>query len=134
MNSKVLISLVNLKFYDTQDAARRSLEGMFKGKKDILASFDSGSGRGSGGGGKKVTGGGPTDLPSSSASTVRPGMDRASSSAASLHLGGISGTPPEASARGKTDDDDDEDVPLGILQAHGFPSSSRPPTRQPFTE
>lgn len=31
---------------------------MFKGKKDILASFDSGSGGGSGGGGKKVTGGG----------------------------------------------------------------------------
>ena len=27
-------------------------------------------------------------------------------------------------------DDDDEDVPLGILQAHGFPTGGRPPTRQ----
>ncbi len=30
---------------------------------------------------------------------------------------------------GVTDEDDDEDVPLGILQAHGFPSRNRPPTR-----
>lgn len=84
---------------------------------------------------KKVTGGGPADLPSSSASTVRPPMDQRSSSASvnggvGLHFGGIGGAPPEATVRGKEDDDDDDDVPLGILQAHGFPSSSRPPTRQ----
>ncbi|KAJ6445747.1 nucleotide exchange factor SIL1 [Purpureocillium lavendulum] len=30
---------------------------------------------------------------------------------------------------GVSDEDDDEDVPLGILQAHGFPAKNRPPTR-----
>lgn len=84
---------------------------------------------------KKVTGGGPTDLPSSSASTVRPSMERGSSAppaagGVGLHFGGIGGTPPTETVKGKEDDGDDEDVPLGILQAHGFPSSSRPPTRQ----
>lgn len=80
---------------------------------------------------KKVTGGGPTDLPSSSASTVRPSMDRGASApaASGLHFGGIGGTPPADSVRGKPSDDEDDDVPLGILQAHGFPTSSRPPTR-----
>jgi hypothetical protein len=76
---------------------------------------------------KKVTGGGPTDLPSS-ASTIKPSMERGPNGG--IHLGGIGGAPPEPAARGKQDDNDDEDVPLGILQAHGFPSSSRPPTRQ----
>ncbi|KAK5173686.1 uncharacterized protein LTR77_002367 [Saxophila tyrrhenica] len=79
---------------------------------------------------KKVTGGGPADLPSA----ARPSMDRAAASAPAaaglLHFGGIGGQPPPDSVRGKQTDDDDEDVPLGILQAHGFPSSSRPPTRQ----
>lgn len=78
---------------------------------------------------KKVTGGGPTDLPSSS---MRPSLDRSSRSApagSALHLGGIGGTPPPETLRGKqiTEEDDDE-VPLGILQAHGFPSVNRPPT------
>jgi hypothetical protein len=79
---------------------------------------------------KKVTGGGPSDLPSA----ARPSLDRAAASAPAapgiLHLGGISGQQPEQAARGKDTNDDDEDVPLGILQAHGFPSASRPPTRQ----
>ncbi|KAF2168860.1 hypothetical protein M409DRAFT_52860 [Zasmidium cellare ATCC 36951] len=84
---------------------------------------------------KKVTGGGPTDLPSSSASTVRPSMERGSSAppaagGVGLHFGGIGGTPPTETLKGKDDDGDDDDVPLGILQAHGFPSGSRPPTRQ----
>ncbi|PIA90578.1 hypothetical protein CB0940_11291 [Cercospora beticola] len=79
---------------------------------------------------KKVTGGGPTDLPSSGASTVRPSMDRGSSTPGGiLHFGGIGGQPPEASIRGRQDEDEDEDVPLGILQAHNFPGSGRPPTR-----
>jgi hypothetical protein len=30
---------------------------------------------------------------------------------------------------GKSSDDEDEDVPLGILAAHGFPNKNRPPTR-----
>ncbi|SMQ52619.1 unnamed protein product [Zymoseptoria tritici ST99CH_1A5] len=71
---------------------------------------------------KKVTGGGPTDLPGN-----RPVNDRGYSAPA-LHLGGIGGTPPTESMRGQHSGDDDEDVPLGILQAHGFPSANRPPT------
>lgn len=72
---------------------------------------------------KKVTGGGPSDLPS------RPGLDRNSQSAPGLYMGGMNGAPPTDSFRAKPDDDDDDDVPLGILQAHGFPNGSRPPTR-----
>ena len=77
---------------------------------------------------KKVTGGGPGDLPS----VARPSLDRAIASAPSglLHLGGIGGQPPPESVRGKPAEDDDEDVPLGILQAHGFPSAGRPPVTQ----
>ena len=77
---------------------------------------------------KKVTGGGPTDLPSMS----RPSLDRAANSAPSglLHMGGVGGQQPPESVRGKQAEDDDEDVPLGILQAHGFPGAGRPPTRQ----
>ena len=77
---------------------------------------------------KKVTGGGPGDLPTVS----RPSLDRATASAPSglVHLGGIGGQPPAEAVRGKQTEDDDEDVPLGILQAHGFLGSGRPPTRQ----
>ena len=72
---------------------------------------------------KKVTGGGPSDLPSN-----RPGMERAQQSASGFYLGGIGGPPPPDAVRGKqSGDDDDDEVPLGILQAHGFPSGSRPP-------
>lgn len=76
---------------------------------------------------KKVTGGGPSDLPAN-----RPGMDRAPQSASGnsgFYLGGIGGPPPPDTIRGKQSDDDDDEVPLGILQAHGFPSGSRPPTQ-----
>lgn len=75
---------------------------------------------------KKVTGGGPTDLPSSGAS-ARPSNDRSASSASGFYFGGISGTPPAETVKGNQTGDDD-DVPLGILQAHGFPSANRPPT------
>jgi len=74
---------------------------------------------------KKVTGGGPTDLPSSGA-TGRPTNDRSASSASGFYFGGISGTPPTETVRGNQNGDD-EDVPLGILQAHGFPGANRPP-------
>ncbi|KAF2766015.1 hypothetical protein EJ03DRAFT_330514 [Teratosphaeria nubilosa] len=79
---------------------------------------------------KKVTGGGPADLPSGAAPT-RPSMDHHSHSAPAgsvLHFGGISGSPPTDAVRGKQTEDDDDDVPLGVLQAHGFPSAARPPT------
>lgn len=35
----------------------------------------------------------------------------------------------DKSASGKSSEDDDEEVPLGILAAHGFPNRNRPPTR-----
>ena len=78
----------------------------------------------------KSSGGGPTDLPA----TPRPGTDRnftnatLSSGMGGLHLGGVDGKPPPDTVRGKAVDDEDEDVPLGILQAHGFPGANRPPT------
>ncbi|KAI7223538.1 hypothetical protein KC333_g422 [Hortaea werneckii] len=78
---------------------------------------------------KKVTGGGPSALPN-----ARPSLDRNSQSAPpgstnGLHMGGIGGNPPTESIRGKPEADEDDDVPLGILQAHGFPNAGRPPTR-----
>ena len=72
---------------------------------------------------KKVTGGGPSDLPPA----ARPPTDRATGMG--LHFGGMGGTPPMDAIRGRASEDEDEDVPLGVLQAHGFPSSGRPPTR-----
>ena len=73
----------------------------------------------------KVTGEQPSDLPS-----VRPGLDRTSQSVPNLPNRSETPTfsfdkPTEA---GKNSDDEDEDVPLGVLAAHGFPSKTRPPT------
>lgn len=62
---------------------------------------------------------------------IRPTVDRASSSTPNLTarmstLGVLAENP----VSGKSSDgDDDEDVPLGILAAHGFPNKNRPPTR-----
>jgi len=73
----------------------------------------------------KVTGEQPPDLP-----TVRPGMDRSSMSAP--NLANRSDTPTysfdKPTEAGKNSEDEDEDVPLGVLAAHGFPSKNRPPT------
>lgn len=76
---------------------------------------------------KKVTGGGPSDLPAS-VSSIRPSNDRSASSSSGFHFGGISGTPPAETVRGKHTGEEDEDVPLGILAAHNFPGANRPPT------
>ena len=51
-----------------------------------------------------------TPIMSSRMSTVNLGVDKPTDS-------------------GRASDDEDEDVPLGILAAHGFPSKNRPPTR-----
>ena len=84
---------------------------------------------------KKVTGGGPADLPSSGS---RPAYDRSSSSApatsSGLYLGGTGGQPPVQAVQTPQASVDDEDVPLGILQAHGFPNAGRPPLRSGSTE
>jgi hypothetical protein len=37
--------------------------------------------------------------------------------------------PPMANGKSSGEEDEDEDVPLGILAAHGFPNKNRPPTR-----
>ena len=75
----------------------------------------------------KVTGEQPSDLPGVQ---LRPSMDRSNMSAPNLT--NRSSTPTfsfdKPSEPSKTSDDEDEDVPLGVLAAHGFPSKTRPPT------
>ena len=76
----------------------------------------------------KVTGEKPTDLPSQS--QPRIALARASFSSPNLTAGGSSinlgnGKPVQGV---RNSDDEDEDIPLGILAAHGFPSKSRSPT------
>ncbi|KAE8144775.1 hypothetical protein BDV25DRAFT_86121 [Aspergillus avenaceus] len=64
----------------------------------------------------------------SPAPTLRPEVDRASNSAPNLTV-----TPLNAGNRsgsGKSSDgDEDDEIPLGILAAHGFPNRNRPPSR-----
>ncbi|OBW68593.1 MAG: Uncharacterized protein AUREO_013250 [Aureobasidium pullulans] len=69
---------------------------------------------------KKVSGGNPSELPSQNG---RPSLDRASYSAPGLtrDFSNVS--------LGAEQEEEDDEVPLGILQAHGFPSKGRPPTR-----
>lgn len=74
---------------------------------------------------KKVTGGQGIDLPAQ-----RPGLERMSYSApsgsmSSMQLG--AGYAMDAAAGA----DEDDDVPLGVLQAHGFPSKNRAPSQMP---
>lgn len=71
---------------------------------------------------KKVSGGNPLDLPSQG---IRPSLDRAAYSAPGL-VQSMSGMALDADNNGE---DEDDDVPLGILQAHGFPNKNRPPVR-----
>ncbi|KAM0564016.1 hypothetical protein ACHAPJ_000224 [Fusarium lateritium] len=55
----------------------------------------------------------------------RPGL-ASSMSAPQLHL---MKTPSPGPPVGGSDEDDDEEVPLAILQAHGFPNKNKPPAR-----
>jgi len=68
----------------------------------------------------KMTGEQPSDLPSVQ---LRPAMERASMSTPNLQ--DRSNT---LSINFDKSDEEDEDVPLGVLAAHGFPSKNRPPT------
>src|SRR5438045_7798424 len=69
---------------------------------------------------KKVTGEQSQSLPSS-----RPSLgDRASQSAPTLMALTLGDE-----KRPEDDAEEDEDVPLAILQAHGFPNKNRPPTQ-----
>ncbi|KAK2593387.1 hypothetical protein QQS21_008918 [Conoideocrella luteorostrata] len=44
-------------------------------------------------------------------------------------LGHLKAPSPDPAATGPSSEEEDEDVPLAILQAHGFPHKNRPPTR-----
>ena len=71
----------------------------------------------------KVTGEQPSELPN-----LRPDLPKAQSTPA---LTGRSQTPTfsfDKPPGGKASDDEDDEVPLGILAAHGFPNKARPPT------
>ncbi|KAJ5732017.1 hypothetical protein N7493_003498 [Penicillium malachiteum] len=77
---------------------------------------------------QKVTG---QQSPSPSPS-LRPVMSGASNSTpnlimnrSSVHLSSTG----EKSSSGKSNEDEDDEVPLAILAAHGFPNRNRPPTR-----
>ena len=74
----------------------------------------------------KMTGEQPSDLPDIG---IRPGLERTSMSAPNVGLRGPTPTfsIDKASASGKASDEEDEDVPLGVLAAHGFPNKNRPP-------
>ncbi|KAF9883196.1 hypothetical protein FE257_003883 [Aspergillus nanangensis] len=64
----------------------------------------------------------------SPAPSLRPDMERASNSAPNLTVQSINAG--NRSGSGKSSDgDEDEEIPLGILAAHGFPSRNRPPSR-----
>ena len=76
----------------------------------------------------KVTGEQPSDLPSNANS--RPTLDRAAMSSPNLSnrvSTNFNLNTEKPTQQGKTSDDEDEDVPLGILAAHGFPTKNRPP-------
>ncbi|KAK5133639.1 hypothetical protein LTR08_007493 [Meristemomyces frigidus] len=77
---------------------------------------------------KATTGGAPPDV----TNAIRPSLNEHTHSAPAssvLYLGGIGDPPPSDTLQGKPEDDSDDDVPLGVLQAHGFPNGGRPPTR-----
>ncbi|KAI5850087.1 hypothetical protein BZA05DRAFT_338758 [Tricharina praecox] len=65
----------------------------------------------------KISGSDPSDIPF---------MNRGSMSTSALPLHG--GMDPGSSGK-NSDEEEDDEVPLAILLAHGFPSKNRPPTR-----
>lgn len=70
----------------------------------------------------KVTGEQPSDLPS-----LRPGVEKSHTAPVGrAHTPTFTlDRPPGSKA---SDDEEDDEVPLGILAAHGFPAKNRPPT------
>ena len=75
----------------------------------------------------KVTGEQPSSLTGSG--QTRPHIDRTSLSTPNLgsRMSTMSLAVGKSVQPGKASDDEDEDIPLGILAAHGFPSKDRPP-------
>ena len=75
----------------------------------------------------KVTGEQPSTMTGSG--QQRPHIDRTSLSTPNLgsRMSTMSEVVSKSANAGKASDDEDEDIPLGILAAHGFPSKDRPP-------
>lgn len=61
--------------------------------------------------------------------SLRPEMDSASSGTPNQTIRTPNAGTQPGSMKSTSDGDEDEEIPLGILAAHGFPSKSRPPTR-----
>ena len=75
----------------------------------------------------KVTGEQASDLPANHPRSI---LERTSKSSPNFLASLSFDSKPEGKEqKDKSSDDEDEDVPLGVLQAHGFPHKSRPPTR-----
>ncbi|MCJ1282059.1 hypothetical protein MMC26_001382 [Xylographa opegraphella] len=77
----------------------------------------------------KVTGERSSTAPGSM--NHRPGLETPSRSAPNLsaRMSSMSLAVDKPGVSGKSSDDEDEDIPLGILAAHGFPSREKPPTQ-----
>ncbi|KAL8713627.1 MAG: hypothetical protein Q9225_006746 [Loekoesia sp. 1 TL-2023] len=75
----------------------------------------------------KVTGEQPSKMPDPE--PLRPPTERASVSAPNISQAGSTPifTINKTSVSGKASDDEDDDIPLGVLAAHGFPNKNRPP-------
>ena len=76
----------------------------------------------------KVTGERPAEPPFLAPS--QPAFDRSSNGTPTMsnHLSTVKLSVERPMDGGRSSDDEDEDVPLGILAAHGFPSKQRPPS------
>ncbi|KAL9029728.1 MAG: hypothetical protein Q9196_002067 [Gyalolechia fulgens] len=72
----------------------------------------------------KVTGEQPSKSPD--LGPLRTPAERASASAPNLSQPGPA-TPTFTINNGKASDDEDDEIPLGVLAAHGFPNKNRPP-------
>lgn len=87
---------------------------------------------------KKVTGGGGqlSDLPSQT--TTRSPLERSSTSNLAVNFANLAAPGPYSSGSispgEPTGEEEDEDVPLGILQAHGFPTKVRQPNHLPGSQ
>ncbi|KAI4260345.1 MAG: hypothetical protein LQ352_000318 [Teloschistes flavicans] len=79
----------------------------------------------------KMTGEQSTGVPD--LGPLRPTAERASASAPNFgqRTPTLTFSSDQASGRGKASDDEDEDIPLGVLAAHGFPNKNRPPAASP---
>ncbi|KAI4133446.1 MAG: hypothetical protein LQ338_000182 [Usnochroma carphineum] len=78
----------------------------------------------------KVTREQPSNVPD--LGPLRPPAERASASAPNISQHGPTPTftVNNASVSGRASDDEDDEIPLGVLAAHGFPNKNRPPGAQ----